>query len=208
MGGFGSGWWGWHRKRDTVEASLGLDLGLVTRGGPTPGKAGTLTWSRGDRQVAAVGYAVAGPADAPTVRLAYSVTRLGGEPRPVALPVRLVRAAAPRGGHRWWGICPLACGGIVCSRRVGKVYLPLGSDLFGCRACHGLTYHARQAHDKRVSRLARDPEGLHRLAANSRALSVTQLGLVLAALTELQKRYARAADRFEKRYGPFDDDPE
>jgi len=48
------------------------------------------------------------------------------------------------GGVRWWFLCPLGDSGSICGRRVGKLYLPPGVRLFGCRHCHQLTYLSSQ----------------------------------------------------------------
>jgi hypothetical protein len=204
MGGLGSGRWGWHRKKRAAEDCRVLDLALVVRGRtPTPGQAGTLTWSRGTEVVASVGYEVVAAAGGLAVRLGYTWTPTfpPGAAVEVTLDIRLVRGSVPNGGSRWWGVCPLATGDRACGRRVGKLYLARGCRLFGCRACHRLTYRSRQSHDKRVSRLARDPDALMRLDADPRRQSITQLGLVLQALTLVQRREERAWKRFEKKYG-------
>ena len=210
MGGMGSGRWSWsHRKKTTAEECRALDLGLITRGkGLTPGQAGTLTWSRGDEMVASVGFEVIATDGRIAVRLRYSWTpRLppGVTPREVTLDVRLEPGSVPRGGSRWWGRCPLTVDGVPCGRRVGKLYLPPGAMYFGCRTCHRLTYRSRQTHDKRVTRLLKDPEGLLRMAKDPRRLPIRQLVLVLCALTELQARDERLLRRFEKKYGRRDD---
>src|SRR5262249_14685166 len=37
------------------------------------------------------------------------------------------------GGLRWWFVCPLVDKGVVCDRRVAKLYLPPAALYFGCR---------------------------------------------------------------------------
>ncbi|MCI0625457.1 MAG: hypothetical protein L0387_28065 [Acidobacteria bacterium] len=61
------------------------------------------------------------------------------------------------GGVRWWFRCPLVIKGKPCRRRVGKLYLPYGRSLFGCRHCHQLTYQSVQTHDKRLKIIKQDP---------------------------------------------------
>ena len=51
------------------------------------------------------------------------------------------------GGERYWFICPLS----GCSRRVAKLYKPIGAKYFGCRHCYNLSYASRN-----VSRTAMD----------------------------------------------------
>ncbi|MCD6174183.1 MAG: hypothetical protein J7K65_00255 [Planctomycetes bacterium] len=51
------------------------------------------------------------------------------------------------GGVRYWFLCPAVVDGVLCEDRVGKLYLPPGGKLFGCRQCYGLTYEScRQSH--------------------------------------------------------------
>jgi hypothetical protein len=202
MGGLGSGRWGFHRRARTVEECLRIDLARVVRGAPPAGAAGVLRWFRGEREAGAVVYELGAGPGGRTLRLTYQVTPGGTEPpRPVALDVALERAAVPRGGFRWWGRCPLAVNGVACGRRVATLYLPPGADYFGCRACHRLSYRSRQEHDPRVTRLLKDPAALARLSANVRGAGVTQLGILLKALTVQQARDEREFRRFEKRYG-------
>ncbi|MHC5156034.1 MAG: hypothetical protein ACYSO3_07945, partial [Planctomycetota bacterium] len=52
------------------------------------------------------------------------------------------------GGERYWFLCPAAVDGVLCEDRVGKLYLPPGAQVFGCRQCHGLTYESCQQSHK------------------------------------------------------------
>ena len=60
------------------------------------------------------------------------------------LPVSLTRTYPHFGGVRWWFTCPLIRDGMACNRRVAKLYLPSGTEYFGCRHCHSLTYTSCQ----------------------------------------------------------------
>lgn len=62
----------------------------------------------------------------------------------VQVPVRLQTTPTQFGGSRWWFTCPLVVRGVACNRRVGKLHLPPGAKLFGCRQCHDLTYQSCQ----------------------------------------------------------------
>jgi hypothetical protein len=53
----------------------------------------------------------------------------------------------------WVFRCPLN----GCARRTVKLYLPPGGRYFGCRECYGLTYRARQEHDKAMDAYRRLP---------------------------------------------------
>jgi hypothetical protein len=51
------------------------------------------------------------------------------------------------GGQRPWLVCPMERENVSCGKRVRSVYLPPGSDSFGCRECHDLTYQScRDSH--------------------------------------------------------------
>lgn len=60
------------------------------------------------------------------------------------------------GGKRFWFLCPTIRNGRRCGRRVGRLYLPRGQQIFGCRHCHNLTYKSAREHDHRRYLLARD----------------------------------------------------
>jgi hypothetical protein len=60
------------------------------------------------------------------------------------------------GRRRYFFRCP-GIDGFVCGRRVGKLYLPPGENLFRCRACWDLTYEACKNHDKRLDAFRRLP---------------------------------------------------
>jgi hypothetical protein len=157
MGGFGSGTY--HRpggRRRTVEESLVLSVATLQLR-KYRDAVGTLRWgsNRGDRWE--VGYLLAWGDDDPIAMLSY---RWGGV-EDVHLRVKLEATPAHFGNRRWWFSCPLGAAGAGCNRRVGKLYLPPGGKLFGCRRCHRLTYRsAQEAHqDERLfARLGLAPE--------------------------------------------------
>jgi hypothetical protein len=189
MGGRGSGnhfhWWR-SSKKTTVEACLSLDANRWTREGILRAGvhlAGSWRWVYHSGQECSIGYEVlARDMEWPLLRLDYARTAEGRQ-EPVDYHVRLETTRPTFGGLRWWFICPLVVGGIPCGRRVGKLYLPPGGRYFGCRRCHSLTYTSCQEHDKRVDALRRNPELLAALGSNLRGASVSQLGLLLKALT-------------------------
>jgi hypothetical protein len=71
-----------------------------------------------------------------------------------------------------------------------KLYLAPGSRGFGCRHCHGLTYHSAQTHDGRVFRLRRNPELLAAILEDPREASIKELIRAMKALAGLSP-YAR-----------------
>ena len=52
--------------------------------------------------------------------------------------VTLATTLMPRGGQRWWLLCP------HCNSKRTKLYLPRGGGSFLCRACHNLAYYSTQ----------------------------------------------------------------
>jgi len=148
MGGAGSGRWGWHDKKTTVEECLVLSAGKLTRDGViglAPGS-GWLWWtntSTGER-TASAGYTREIDGGRVVLRLRYTVTRRDGEKYDIDELISLQMTPSVVGGSRWWFTCPLIVNGRACGRRVGKLYLPPGARYFGCRQCHDLTYTSCQ----------------------------------------------------------------
>ena len=199
MGGFGSGRWNWHRKKATVEACRTLSVAVLV--GPTPpaaGQTGRLEWRDANGAVrAAVAFAF------PTDRRAVLCYACGAETdrREVALPLDLEAVPTPHGGTRYLARCPLAANGLPCRRRAAKLYQPPHSPYFGCRHCHRLTYRSSQEHDPRVTALLTSGT-LFEMADRPDRLSLPQLGLALAALTEWQRRHERALKRLDPKPPP------
>jgi hypothetical protein len=187
MGGFGSGR---HRswKKRTTESCSAIDTTYLRRWGllvPGIRWSGELSWTRGGAAEphSRVSYVLtAGEADG-TLRLTYTVVV---SKERFDYSVRLVATPCHFGGVRWWFVCPLARTGVVCGRRVRKLYL--SGRYFGCRHCHDLTYRSRQESDSRAYALAR--AGLEAIG-HPAGKSVTQLGIMLKALTLVEKRLDR-----------------
>jgi hypothetical protein len=163
MGGSGSGRWGWHDKKTTVEECLTLSAGKLARDGiiaESPGS-GWLWWSNTatGAQTASAGYSREIDGDSVVLRLRYTVTRRDGGSAGIEEPIRLQTTPSAVGRRRWWLTCPLIVNGRSCGRRVGKLYLPPGARYFGCRDCHDLTYASCQEshrYDRLFGRLARE----------------------------------------------------
>jgi hypothetical protein len=163
MGGPGSGRWGWHDKRTTVEECLPLDAARLARDWllARSAAAGVLTWSntRTGEQTASAGYRCEVIGDTVVLRLLYAVTRANGDRHDVDEPIVLRTTRLHNGGARWWFACPLVVNGRPCDRRVRKLYLPPGDRYFGCRHCYRLTYESSQEshkYDRLYAQLARE----------------------------------------------------
>ncbi len=185
MGGYGSGarW----RKKRAAETCLSIDTAdLRRRGWLAPGtRAERVTWPAAPpwRQASEVECELDVADRGGTLRLRYEAVASGER---LDYPVALVTTPCRYGGLRWWFVCPLARGDAGCGRRARKLYLK--GPYFGCRHCHDLTYRCRQRSDARAYDLAR--RGLDAIRP-TKWKSVGDLGVMMAALTILQKRFDR-----------------
>ncbi len=187
MGGYGSGRWRWHSKKEIVEDCRVLDVNRWTREGilrEGVHHVGGWKWCNAatGEETSSIGYEV-DTADMalPQVRLYYTLTRTQ---EPMDYTIRLQTTRPCFGGLRWWFTCPLLRRGKSCNRRVSKLYLPPGGRYYGCRHCYDLTYESCQESDKRVSFLRKHPEALMALfQGNVKDLPTSQLLLGLKAVS-------------------------
>lgn len=89
------------------------------------------------------------------------------------------------GGERFWFLCPMEVNGSVCGKRAGKLYLPPGEKLFGCRHCCDLTYESSQKHDARVDALIKDEVALDQIAQNAKSQKTRDLLLAMRAYKKM-----------------------
>lgn len=148
MGGYGSGRWGGHRKKATVEECLVLDAWQLARDGllgPQP-EAGSLRWSRTatGEVIGSVGFRREARGDGRVLRLCFAVTYTTGERAVVDQAISVRTTSTTRGRVWWWFACPLLAEGRACGRRARMLYLPPSGRNFGCRGCHDLTYRSCQ----------------------------------------------------------------
>lgn len=155
MGGQGSGKWFRHRKKATVEASLGISVrDFLPRNRAS--NSGTITWSWLNGHTSGLRYTIHQDAVDRRVSLRYCSHR--GEN--VHVSIRMESTPTQFGGKRWWLVCPLSLDGVPCRRRVSALYRPPGASYFGCRTCYRLTYKSvQQAHkeERLTGRLASIP---------------------------------------------------
>jgi len=143
LGGIGSGR-RFHHKRIEVESCKALairDLRDAIRAGP--GYCGDLTWWIGKQKTGAISYEIvkADPAGL-GVRLIYTLGKGTPEQRDLDYTVPLL-PVAKAAGQAWYFQCMASrSGGPTCCRRVGKLYLPPGGQIFACRLCYNLTYRS------------------------------------------------------------------
>lgn len=152
MGGYGSGRWHNHTKKRVVEDCLSISITDLCHDGILKQTVGRWVWrGRGS----SIGFAVNAQGGNPSLRLQY--THFGA---PIDETIRMVMTRPNWGGVRWFFLCPLSVNGQPCRRRVGKLYLPPGGNLFGCRHCYDLSYRTRQEYDKRVAFYRKHPESI------------------------------------------------
>ena len=163
MGGLGSGRWGWHRKKDTVESCYSLDASWWQREGILQAN----VWTQGARvwkntytgeKESAIGYVVNTSDTDGWLELKYTITATRED---LDYTVWLQTTRPYFGGLRWWFTCPLVVNGVACRRRVRKLYLK--GKYFGCRICYDLTYESVQKHDKRMDFYRKHPELIREL---------------------------------------------
>lgn len=155
MGGYGSGPWGGHSKKATVEDSLVFSIAHLVRDGIASWGDGTSysskwTNTRTKEVTASIAHRLEVlPDESRVLRFIYTSTNpRTGEKQEFDYPVRLVTIHPNFGGLRWYFLCPLVVNGKPCLRRMSKLYLPAGGFYFGCRECHGLTYTSSQESHK------------------------------------------------------------
>jgi len=156
MGGFGSGRWTWHSKRQTVEDALAIRAGTLKEAF-NRGQAwrGSIWWtsSRTGERTSSIGYefwpaeAEGGTVRAGRLRLRYTTKRHAGNVDSDYW-IDLETTPCNFGGVRWWFLCPMVRGGRPCRRRCGKLYCPGHALYFGCRECYDLTYTSCQESHK------------------------------------------------------------
>ena len=184
MGSYGSGRWGYHSKKDTVEECRSLDIAEFRRKGfLRPGQVfnGQCTWrDYAGSETASIGYTTTGDA----MRLDYTIRWRDREPEAINYEVPVVWTSCHFGGERPWFICPER----RCGRRVAKLYLPPGgAKYYLCRHCHDLSYESRQRHDKLAALLSKHPEMLLAML-KGKNLPTRNLLLALMALDHIDRR--------------------
>ncbi len=170
-------------NRLTVEDCLPLDVKSFRIAGTfayPSGATGSIWWtSPHGVELGRVEYTTQNHAGGLAIRIRRPYTGLDSLLGPLhECLIPLTTTRPPLGGARFWFVCR-------CGRRVGRLYLPAGQPVFGCRTCYNLTYQSAQTHDKRRDALVRDPAAL--LAAmNSKNPRTFRLGS--AAAIQLMER--------------------
>lgn len=139
MGGCGSGR---PRQKNKVDACRWIDVNRLKREGCLrPGWAGHWNWWRDGQEVAQVGL----KAVETEIVLDFNVRLNGGDWELIKQTVPLSRMACNFGNERPYFQCPGIVNGVLCRRRVCKLYA--GGRHFLCRHCYDLSYNS-QSEDK------------------------------------------------------------
>lgn len=149
MGGFGSGRWRSHNRRELVESCAYIsadDLPVTFRSAeefwlPVRQPTGQVIGNLSCRRVLIERGAVA-----PALQL-----HLGSETLPQSIP--LGTTPARRGGVRHCFLCPIGIGEDYCAKPSRKLFAPLGAERLGCRQCHNLAYASSQRRAERLTRV-------------------------------------------------------
>jgi hypothetical protein len=167
MGGLGSGRWGWHYKRATVESCKRFTVRQVLHGWRV---GGSLSWTRGGQPAGAISYQVEYTNGKPEwLRLIYTFTDSGVK---VDYSIPIVSTLTPWGSPRYWLQCP------DCGRRCEILYLPPSGQRFTCRLCGHLTYTTSQE-SRKSNILAQLLVGMPDLITNYPFLTLSELAALL-----------------------------
>jgi hypothetical protein len=125
--------------RQSVEEVRSLDVNRLWRAGYLiEGRSGAWQWTQDGERVAWIGLS----AGADHVLLRYRVRAPGEDWQDVSERVRIEHVPGRCGGARPYFICPGILNGILCGRRVAKLYG--AGRYFLCRHCYRLTYESQR----------------------------------------------------------------
>ncbi len=146
MGGYGSTRWNAHWKKTTVEECMILPISFFKDGIQHVIEyqskwMGNATWSSYGEKVGEISYSIFLENHQPKVELTYHIKSTDED---IHYTIKLTSTKLHWGTSRWWFVCPLIKNGMICNRRVGKLYLPPGGKYFGCRHCYDLAYKSSQ----------------------------------------------------------------
>ena len=142
MGGKGSGHWCRWDARPIVEDYRCLDVDRWHRDGLLrPGHGFSWCWWRDSDRTQKVANINVLVTDGRVV-LSYRCRYGGGDWHDVTKSVPLTWTLCNYGGRRPWFVCPGVVNGVVCGRRVRKLYC--AGRYFLCRHCYGLAYESQR----------------------------------------------------------------
>ena len=149
-------------QRPLVESCQALDASDLHQAGvfrAQPGTSYTVTWKPA-QTVPNLRCWVRRNDGGLSLHLHYTVDDPSSRSTPMLIEynIGLQWTACQFGGRRPWFLCPgVSPDGLVCSRRVRKLYRPPGARWFCCRSCWNLSYASTRHHDARLSVLLKNP---------------------------------------------------
>jgi hypothetical protein len=174
--------------RWVVEQCLFLPIESFSRWGTLSnpsGTTGTLSWtsSRSGAEQGKLEYFVQADENGLAIHVRRQFARLYGAAKLIEeCTIPITTTTCRFGGERFWFRCPFVRDGKICGKRIGRLYLPPGQAVFGCRTCHNLIHRSAREHDARRNALMRDPVAL------AAALGDKKLARRLVALGALVRR--------------------
>jgi len=155
------GRWSWS-DRNTVEECWSIEISWLKKHGYLEGyQWGTIEWKNWRGEVTGsigIQSEVNCGLGVDAIKLNYTQkSNRTQEKEELDYKIQLTTMPCNFGAVRYWFICPLVIDGHPCQHRVGKLYLPPNSKLFGCRHCHNLTYRCQKEHNIRVDELLKNP---------------------------------------------------
>lgn len=175
-------------RRGLVENCIFLAIECFHRWGTFGNSSGakrSLSWNSSvyGAQMGKLDYTVANGENGQVIRFPRQFARLYGAAKLTEeCTIPITSTPCRFGGERLWFRCPFLRDGKVCGKRVGRLYLPQGQTMFGCRTCHNLIHRSAREHNQRQDELARDPVAL------AEALGDKKLARRVAALGALVRR--------------------
>jgi hypothetical protein len=173
----------WTTRLCVEDCPIHLDVEILHRTGAFQSQSGstwTISWTHEHgTKLGELEYTVQSTSTGLAIVIRQQYKRLDSVLRFVQKSEIPIAASRPHlGGQRLWFECQ-------CDRRVRRLYLPPGQQMFACRHCHNLTYESAQTHDKRKCALLRDPAML-RAALGSK--NIGRFGLGIGALAAHMRR--------------------
>lgn len=140
MGGYGSGRQG---GKPLAEEALRIDIAWMLREGLAEEgtlKSGSLRWTCGGQPSGDVSYSCdMRDLESSVLELRFTVTRRAtGSAQSYVQRIRLSYTRPHLGGRRWWMHCPHD------GRRVRKLFMPAGGDVFANRKAWGIAYRTQR----------------------------------------------------------------
>jgi hypothetical protein len=129
------------------------------------------------------------------LRLTYRVRSGGGEWQDLAETVHIVYVACRYGGRRPYFYCPGVVSGVVCARRVAKLYC--GGRYFLCRHCYRLAYASQS--ERPFHRMVRRANAIRKRLGSEPGMASTFPSRPRCMWRRTYERLCEQTAKFERR---------